>query len=1082
MMTASQEFPPTEGEPGVRVDKESEAESVAQHEADEREELEHLYSIFEPASMAASGSLRQDRPRWEDPAWVARIKARRQAMGGQLFFDRLLDLAGIKDFELYPPTSQPMLHTLLDRVHLTPLFDKAKKDSLVFYLLLALYPVEGFPSPQSPSSDREQAAGSLAFSQNVRQLKQIRARSRAYRFASLELLSSSLTRPIKAYFLLDSGLFLEASSFMDDGEIEPTFVKSILEVMLRAPADYSGPDSAPESRMPTWPYGAYRAKALSHTVEALNLDLLANWRAVLQEFALEASDEAGVREDTQTELSACEDSLVGYSEAIAFEKGAWIAWESIVEALPAVGEQVINALGLDLDKEDEAQVADRVFVSTTRLRERLGRIVWEHCFYPAPRPAAVKQMLEVPFSSASWDLLNKLVLSPSRSLTLPLQATAADVLLVRYVQEGRYVDALRLDALLDATSVGSASAGVHEVAMRGVLVEKRKRLLQGVQALLPVVQKKLLDLELGFIEEADDEDAESQDKEQAASRNGLQMSWENVFPPTSAAHGLSLDELSSSKAAPTKKSHQPSRPLSASPLLRQSPYNGSDPQMAVLTAVVRSSVSPSQKPSEAFRRRARLSGGDDASHDKQLSGFLARNRPSQTPTRSAMSVTPDTTAADITSVLNARSPFVAPPNVAPAPVSSGASLDIGQDEPSWWGMGSEAPSVFSATPGSLFEAPRRRYEARYSDTGASPPAGAPSTRQSPGLRLTPDYRKRFQGADNTASPGFGTDASMIEDEIIPLAPSKSRIAINQKQIPSSHPQIRPKEPSPGPASPPVRRRFGLSARAIRGGVDDSSSSRPAPSALRSEVNMQVDHDDDDVANKTIPGGFPGLSERAEDEAGTQAMEGEQRPAAKRKHSSRSQATQEAESTNKTPRKAGVRASRSAAAIAASTPRRRTRQLTVELESQAGSDGEEAQPSTHMEPPISSTPLQQARKSGRTRRKQATSDPELDSVSEATQTGDDEDGEDQERDAVGELVPSTSGGNVRRSGRNAAGRGASSRVVTSTKRRSARLSTVSPERELGETPQDAKEEGAEDTVHERPRRRGASTGRRTRTQK
>ena len=63
----------------------------------------------------------------------AGIKARRAALGGQLFLDRLLAFAGVDGAELYPPSSPSGLRRLLSAIHESGV-DRLKRDCFVYYL------------------------------------------------------------------------------------------------------------------------------------------------------------------------------------------------------------------------------------------------------------------------------------------------------------------------------------------------------------------------------------------------------------------------------------------------------------------------------------------------------------------------------------------------------------------------------------------------------------------------------------------------------------------------------------------------------------------------------------------------------------------------------------------------------------------------------------------------------------------------------------------------------------------------------------------------------------------------------------
>ncbi len=585
----------------------------------------------------------------------------------------------------------------------------------------------------------------------------------------------------------------------------------------------------------------------------------------------------------------------------------------------------------------------------------------------------------MPLSAESSALLQNLVLSPSSHLPLNLQAAAADVLLVRLIDEGKYVEALRLDARLDASSVGSASESVQDGTRRAVLIEKRKRLLQGVRALLPAVQRKLLDVEIGLDHEEDAAAEEEQGSESDKPEKELQMSWENVGGQQAVADAdTSIKSATSSfRRGTPAKSRETSRPLSASPLLTHSPHNASDPQLAVLSAVVRSPLSPSAspRPSEARKQAQQQQRRDLASSNdapSPLAGFLARNKPAQ---RSPSPLTPSRAQRQNVSAI---SPFAAPPNLPTATLPPGPLFYSGGafDQ----SVRDDSSSAFFDQPvserGSQLTAPPRKYEARFTDPLASlpPPLSASKANNWQQRAQSPAIPHRLRQSEVMRSPGgYGTDDSVMEDEVLPIGgrASAQSWASKQREAPSKRSPKKQASPPPAAAQAnddkPVRRRFGSPARSGRAKV----AATPAKEVNQPPASQPAQAED--LADKTVPGLFPGLA-LADQEEDMQV----DKPAAP----SPAKAAGKKKASNLSPKKGRS----SAAAVAASTPRRQTRQLTAELESQVGSD-DEAPPADSLHAPVTSTP---ARKSRRGASKKTAED--LEAVSE---TG-------EEEDQVGEL--------------------------------------------------------------------------------
>ena len=316
----------------------------------------------------------------------------------------------------FPPTSKPLLDALLDQIHAAESFDKAKKDSLLFYLLLSVYPSPSFPEPSLQPSP---SASSRSVQHDQRRidwktLREARKQERAYRFAALENLSPALTRPIRAYYLLDHGFYLEALSYMDAAEMD--FKQEILQLFAEIPEDYNGGETGAAGdgvQQATWPLGNYRAKAFAWCTETLRMDLLAEWQKALRAGAL--ADDGSERKEAESRLTWAEKQLTVYASAIAFEKGVWTAWEQLVEVVVPLAEDVLPQLQLDMDKPQEAGVADGIVERAIKVKEQLARRVWDHCFYRELCCVSVSPLVSLYCTDASLCDVSQLRLDLLRS-------------------------------------------------------------------------------------------------------------------------------------------------------------------------------------------------------------------------------------------------------------------------------------------------------------------------------------------------------------------------------------------------------------------------------------------------------------------------------------------------------------------------------------------------------------------------------------------------------------------------------------------------------------------------------------------
>ena len=234
------------------------------------------------------------------------------------------------------------------------------------------------------------------------------------------------------------------------------------------------------------------------------------------------------------------------------------------------------------------------------MRAYLMNRIFLHCFAP-PNPTAIKNLLGCFLDPEEETALETFVIFPPPALKSNWAFKAADILIVRFINQGRYMDAVRLDRRLGPdVSSGHGSESI-DPAERSQLIERRKKLLIGARQILPEVQKELLRIEESMEisagaskKDADSgKDAKHQERSEASDAADLKMSWEQVPRP-----GSQDRQAHASPPAATKGSWTSTlTPLSASPALREKSANSPSTQAALLSAVVRASASPIGSPS-----------------------------------------------------------------------------------------------------------------------------------------------------------------------------------------------------------------------------------------------------------------------------------------------------------------------------------------------------------------------------------------------------------------------------------------------------------------------------------------------------
>ncbi|KAJ1019444.1 hypothetical protein NDA16_004561 [Ustilago loliicola] len=204
------------------------------------------------------------------------------------------------------------------------------------------------------------------------------------------------------------------------------------------------------------------------------------------------------------------------------------------------------------------------------VRARLIFKVLEHCFAP-PRSAAIQNLLACSLDPEEEVTLESFVLSPPAAMTATWSYVAADVLIIRYISQGRYMDAVGLDRRL-GPDVSQGHSTAKDAQQRSKMMEQRKRMIVGAREILPEVQKELLRIEESA-EISGGVVADSNSKDDGANGSGVNgMSAVNDFADRS---GLLHTPLSASPAARRINSQTPTT------------------QAAILSAVVWASASPS---------------------------------------------------------------------------------------------------------------------------------------------------------------------------------------------------------------------------------------------------------------------------------------------------------------------------------------------------------------------------------------------------------------------------------------------------------------------------------------------------------
>ncbi|WFD40585.1 uncharacterized protein MJAP1_003573 [Malassezia japonica] len=128
------------------------------------------------------------------------------------------------------------------------------------------------------------------------------------------------------------------------------------------------------------------------------------------------------------------------------------------------------------------------------LHNALYGVLLRYCFAP-PRPDAIRALLALPLDADEEGRVQNYALTPG-SAAPSHAAVAVDTLLLKLINEGRYVDAIHLDrraAQLERSHAFGSDGSSQAARLR----HRRKALVDGVWSILPAVQRDALVADLG---------------------------------------------------------------------------------------------------------------------------------------------------------------------------------------------------------------------------------------------------------------------------------------------------------------------------------------------------------------------------------------------------------------------------------------------------------------------------------------------------------------------------------------------------------------------------------------------------------
>ena len=136
-----------------------------------------------------------------------------------------------------------------------------------------------------------------------------------------------------------------------------------------------------------------------------------------------------------------------------------------------------------------------------------------------PRPEHLKQLITFPLSAFEQSLLHKFALEPPASLPASSVSVLQDLVCVRLVQSGQYVEAIKLDQQFASTRLGRGTQASQAA-------ERRRKMIEDVIAALPSIERQETEEKLRALA--------PRKPQTKATPVDLNMSWEEIPPPPRA--------------------------------------------------------------------------------------------------------------------------------------------------------------------------------------------------------------------------------------------------------------------------------------------------------------------------------------------------------------------------------------------------------------------------------------------------------------------------------------------------------------------------------------------------------------------
>ncbi|KAF6761582.1 nuclear pore complex assembly-domain-containing protein [Ephemerocybe angulata] len=191
----------------------------------------------------------------------------------------------------------------------------------------------------------------------------------------------------------------------------------------------------------------------------------------------------------------------------------------------------------------EAWQYQRTFSEADEMRPRLFKRILDWSISPKVQPSALKSLISLPLSSFEQKLLNEHALKPQEDYDASAIATLQDLVCVRYIELGKYIEAIKMDRKFSASGFDGQESS------------DRRAMIRELYESLSPVEKQMVEVEIAP-NRKEKSQLDSAPAPVLAESSNLSQSWEEVPVP---------ENLNKSTSTPLRNIQIPPTPPSKEP-------------------------------------------------------------------------------------------------------------------------------------------------------------------------------------------------------------------------------------------------------------------------------------------------------------------------------------------------------------------------------------------------------------------------------------------------------------------------------------------------------------------------------------